>query len=59
MQHWIKYEEMNKGKINKADELIKIQKTLLQYIEHLEDQIQTEKQVHNYDTKMINEMIEQ
>ncbi len=36
MQHWIEYEKMNKTKINKADGLIKIQETLLQYIKELE-----------------------
>ena len=36
MTHWVEYEEKNKSKINRADELIGIQKTLLQYIAQLE-----------------------
>ena len=37
MNHWVVYEKENKDKINKADKLIKIQETLLQYIEELEE----------------------
>ena len=29
MEHWIEYEKANKDKINKADELIEIQETIL------------------------------
>lgn len=29
MEHWIEYEKANKEKINKADELIEIQETIL------------------------------
>ena len=29
IQHWIEYEKQNKDKINKADELIEIQETVL------------------------------
>lgn len=29
MEHWIEYEKNNKEKINKADELINIQETIL------------------------------
>ena len=36
MKHWVEYEKQNKDKINKADELIEIQETLLQYIDQLE-----------------------
>ena len=39
MKHWIEYEQNHKDKINKADELIKIQQTILDYIEELELQI--------------------
>ena len=33
MQHWIEYEKENKDKINKADELIEIQETVLNLLE--------------------------
>ena len=52
MKHWVEYEKQNKEKINKADELIKIQETLLQYIEQLE-------QENNKQNKMIDEMAEE
>lgn len=32
MQHWIDYEKQNKDKINRADELIQIQETILQHV---------------------------
>ena len=38
MKHWVEYEKQNKGKINKADELIEIQETLLQHIKQLEQE---------------------
>ena len=33
MKHWIEYEKANKDKINKADELIKMQETILNLID--------------------------
>lgn len=33
MQHWIDYEKKNKDKINKADELIEVQETILKELE--------------------------
>lgn len=33
MQHWIEHEKENKDKINKADELIEIQETVLNLLE--------------------------
>ena len=39
MKHWIEYEQNHKDKINKADELIEVQQTILDYIEELELQI--------------------
>ena len=33
MQHWIEYEKENKDEINKADELIEIQETVLNLLE--------------------------
>ena len=35
MQHWIDYEKKNKDKINKADELIEVQETILKEKEEL------------------------
>ena len=32
MQHWIDYEKQNKDKINRADDLIQIQETILGYV---------------------------
>lgn len=34
MQHWIDYEKKNKDKINKADELIEVQETILKELEN-------------------------
>ena len=39
MKHWIDYEKNNKDKINKADELIEIQETLLNLIERQQKEI--------------------
>lgn len=39
MKHWVEYQEKNKDKINKADELISIQETLLKYIDQLENKV--------------------
>lgn len=40
MQHWIDYEKKNKGKINKADELIEVQETILKELEKKNDMIE-------------------
>ncbi len=34
MQHWIDYEKKNKDKINKADELIEVQETILKELDN-------------------------
>lgn len=55
MQHWIEYEKQNKDKINKADELIEIQETVLNLIQEQEKEIKSlDKAIHdeileNYD----------
>lgn len=36
MKHWLKYEKKNKKKINKAEELIAIQETVLKELERLQ-----------------------
>lgn len=38
MQHWIEYEKANKDKINKAEELITIQETILNLIQKLQEE---------------------
>lgn len=40
MQHWIDYEKQNKDKINKADELIKIQEIILNLIQKQQKEIE-------------------
>lgn len=50
MSHWVDYEKQNKEKINKADELIGIQQTLLQYIDQLE-------QENNKQNKIIDKIL--
>ena len=39
MQHWIEYEKQNKDKINKVDELIGIQETVLNLIQEQDNEI--------------------
>ena len=40
MQHWIEYEKKHKDEINKADELIHIQDTVLSLIKEQEEEIE-------------------
>lgn len=40
MQHWIEYEKEHKNKINKADELIHIQDTVLSLIKEQQEEIE-------------------
>ena len=39
MYHWIEYAKQNKDKINKADELIEIQETVLNLIQEQEEEL--------------------
>ena len=39
MQHWIEYAKQNKDKINKVDELIGIQETVLNLIQEQEEEL--------------------
>ena len=39
MQHWIDYEKKNKDKINKADELIEVQETILKELDCLKNHV--------------------
>lgn len=52
MQHWIEYEKQNKDKINKADELIEIQETVLNLIQ------EQEKEINKYLEIIANKVIE-
>ena len=40
MQHWIEYEKKHKDEINKADELIHIQDTVLSLIKEQQEEIE-------------------
>lgn len=44
MKHWIDFEKQNKDKINKADELIKIQETVLNMLKEKDKEITDLKQ---------------
>ena len=45
MRHWIDYEKQNKDKINKADELIDIQETVLNMLKEKEAEIEKYKKL--------------
>lgn len=45
MQHWIEYEKANKEKINKADELIEIQETVLNLLQTQQEEIEQSNKV--------------
>ena len=45
MQHWIEYAKQNKDKINKVDELIGIQETVLNLIQEQEIEIEASRQI--------------
>lgn len=45
MQHWIEYTKQNKDKINKVDELIGIQETVLNLIQEQEKEIEASRQI--------------
>ena len=46
MQHWIEYAKQNKDKINKVDELIGIQETVLNLIQEQEKEIEKYKKLY-------------
>ena len=46
MQHWIEYAKQNKDKINKVDELIGIQETVLNLIQEQEKEIEKYKNLY-------------
>ena len=47
MKDWIRYEKANKDRINKADELIKIQETVLRIIDKKDNEIKEIKRASN------------
>lgn len=53
MEHWIEYEKNNKDKINKADELINIQETILsEYKKALKENEQLRTEVNSLKEKL-------
>ena len=62
MQHWIEYEKENKDKINKADELIEIQETVLNLLEKKDKEshfIQSELDIANAKIIELNKIIDE
>lgn len=53
MEHWIEYEKNNKEKINRADELINIQKTILldykRVLKEIEELKEKDKMINEYE----------
>ena len=44
MKHWVDYEKENKNKINKADELIEVQETVLKLLQTKQEEIEKKKE---------------
>lgn len=57
MKHWIDYEKTNKDKINKADELIEIQETVLNLIEKQQAEIEVYKDIKELAGTEIKEIL--
>ena len=54
MQHWIEYEKKHKDEINKADELIHIQDTVLSLIKEQEEEIEKKDKIIDLMTEYIS-----
>lgn len=54
MQHWIEYAKQNKDKINKVDELIGIQETVLNLIQEKDKEIEKYKKLYQ---KALNDAV--
>ena len=54
MQHWIEYEKEHKDEINKADELIHIQDTVLSLIKEQEEEIEKKDKIIDLMAERIN-----
>lgn len=57
MEHWVEYEKNNKDKINKADELINIQETILLEYKKILKENEELKEIYRSEKKMKNEYI--
>lgn len=61
MKHWIDYEKENKDKINKADELIEIQETVLSMLQEQQEENKKKdkiidlmaRAIDNYDSQLV------
>ena len=58
MKHWIDFEKQNKDKINKADELIKIQETVLNMLKEKDAEIEKKDNAVRKIIKRLNNDIE-
>lgn len=58
MKHWIDFEKQNKDKINKADELIKIQETVLNMLKEKDKEIELIKEYAHQEIEHYTETIE-
>ena len=58
MKHWIDFEKQNKDKINKADELIKIQETVLNMLKEKDTEIEKKDNAVRKIIKRLNNDIE-
>lgn len=52
MKHWIDYEKENKDKINKADELIEIQETILSMLQEQQEENKKKDKIIDLMTKI-------
>lgn len=57
-KHWIEYEKANKEKINKADELIEIQETVLKALEQKDKEISELKEKYYKDTHTLQNQLD-
>lgn len=55
MKHWIDYEKENKDKINKADELIEIQETVLSMLQEQQEENKKKDKIIDYMIDWIRE----
>ena len=55
MKHWIDYEKENKDKINKADELIEIQETVLSMLQEQREENKKKDKIIDYMIDWIRE----
>ena len=58
MEHWVEYEKNNKDKINKADELIYIQETILSDYKKMLKEIEELKEKYDKDTHTLQNQLD-